>query len=464
MQQQSPEKNTHTPRQQTIFRVVHDRRYTTIANATLQDRNLTWAGRGLIAYLLSLPQDWDICLSHLVNQAPNGWESLRSCIRELLEAKYLTRHQERDRNGRMGRVVYTVFERPYDAEAFADNGLTACGKPVGGLTASGEPATTNNQLQQMTNKSLSQLPKTTQERDIASHNEIQGSGDSDRFPEREQIETLEDNVHNCGQNANQQESSQEEVSTNSQPICNDRSSAPAPTPQNLNFEDGMSAVGAIAPSLMQSPASKANTAHPDDTPTSLDRTQENADHGSHRTTDEAGSPSQDGAKDGMKRDEAGCGEIPDPTDKELLDFIIKEGERLGKSSPIGWAKTCLQNNYVEWLNKCREDRRRRSANGRIRNAPTDRSGQTENPEAYGQHQSSATPYEEPLDPNRLEGQFKRLNAKWQALFGGENSFARHQIAQIREEIESKWQGLIEIVGDCLQLAPGVDPGMEVCPQ
>ena len=51
---------------ETIVRVQrHKRDYVQIANATAQNRRLSWAARGLLIYLLSLPLGWKIRVSHL---------------------------------------------------------------------------------------------------------------------------------------------------------------------------------------------------------------------------------------------------------------------------------------------------------------------------------------------------------------------------------------------------------------
>ncbi|MGR5875594.1 hypothetical protein ACT7DH_27750 [Bacillus pacificus] len=41
-----------------IFRVKKDVNYSVIHNTPLRDEKLSWRAKGLLAYMLSLPDDW----------------------------------------------------------------------------------------------------------------------------------------------------------------------------------------------------------------------------------------------------------------------------------------------------------------------------------------------------------------------------------------------------------------------
>ena len=40
------------------FRVNKDKNYTTINNTGLKDKRLSWKAKGILAYILTLPDDW----------------------------------------------------------------------------------------------------------------------------------------------------------------------------------------------------------------------------------------------------------------------------------------------------------------------------------------------------------------------------------------------------------------------
>ncbi|MDQ0190647.1 hypothetical protein JI721_03080 [Alicyclobacillus cycloheptanicus] len=102
---------------QTIFRHPHNREnpYAQIARATLQDTRLSWKSRGLLAYLLSLPTDWEISFAHLVKQAPDGKTSLQTAIKELQTYGYLEKKSIRDKRGRITKWENIIREVPLEA-------------------------------------------------------------------------------------------------------------------------------------------------------------------------------------------------------------------------------------------------------------------------------------------------------------------------------------------------------------
>ena len=99
----------------TIFKIVKEAKhqYTTILNKTLQDEFLSWEARGLLAYLLSLPEDWDINISHLANMSPScKRKRTLTIVEELIRNGYMRKETIRDTNGRIMRVEYRVWESP----------------------------------------------------------------------------------------------------------------------------------------------------------------------------------------------------------------------------------------------------------------------------------------------------------------------------------------------------------------
>lgn len=97
-----------------IFRVHHRRRYTVIASAALENTALSWKARGLLAYLLTRPDDWRMRFGHLENQAPDGVTALRSGVKELTKAGHLALVTLRDEGGRVVGKEYVVYEDPAD--------------------------------------------------------------------------------------------------------------------------------------------------------------------------------------------------------------------------------------------------------------------------------------------------------------------------------------------------------------
>ena len=103
-----------------IVRIAARRRYSVVPNGALEDARLSWKARGLLAYLLSKPDGWQVRSRHLETVGPDGRDSVRAGLRELEAAGYLRRDTLRDEAGRLS-TVSTLYDSPAgdgdDAEA-----------------------------------------------------------------------------------------------------------------------------------------------------------------------------------------------------------------------------------------------------------------------------------------------------------------------------------------------------------
>ena len=94
-----------------FIKTKKERNYTVLDNTFLKDKSLSWKAKGLMAYFLSLPDDWTIHFSEIEKHATDGKASLRSAINELKEKGYLKAEQKRVDN-RFAEMVYTIIENP----------------------------------------------------------------------------------------------------------------------------------------------------------------------------------------------------------------------------------------------------------------------------------------------------------------------------------------------------------------
>ena len=83
----------------TAIRTSKQDHFTVVSNHYLRDKNLSWAAKGFLTYLLSLPQNWTFTLKHFVQTSKNGKASTRTILRELQQAGYLELKQTRDKKG-----------------------------------------------------------------------------------------------------------------------------------------------------------------------------------------------------------------------------------------------------------------------------------------------------------------------------------------------------------------------------
>jgi len=89
-------------------------RYFVVDNALFNDESLSWEARGLMGYLLSKPDHWQVRLHDLMKRGPAGEHKLRRILRELLHAGYLQRWRIKRPDGTFDWVT-TIHEAPVDA-------------------------------------------------------------------------------------------------------------------------------------------------------------------------------------------------------------------------------------------------------------------------------------------------------------------------------------------------------------
>jgi len=95
-----------------------------ICNIALQDSSLSFKARGLLAYMLSLPKDWDYSIAGLAaTNKTDGICAIRSGVHELMQAGYITRQQTRNEKGGFSGYEYVVHEMP---QALLENDDPSC--------------------------------------------------------------------------------------------------------------------------------------------------------------------------------------------------------------------------------------------------------------------------------------------------------------------------------------------------
>jgi hypothetical protein len=101
----------------TIFRTAkRENPYAQIDKTVLNDTRLSWKAKGLMAFLLSKPDTWEINIKNLIRQAKDGKEAVYSGINELIKFGYIVRTEFRS-NGRFSQIVYLIYENPQLAKA-----------------------------------------------------------------------------------------------------------------------------------------------------------------------------------------------------------------------------------------------------------------------------------------------------------------------------------------------------------
>lgn len=110
MNEQQPE----YPTKQTIFRVEKskDNPFVMMDRRPLEKPYLSWKAKGLLAYLLSRPDNWVINFGDLVKRSTDGEHATRAAAHELINARHIKVEKERDEKGKIVKWTYTVYEQP----------------------------------------------------------------------------------------------------------------------------------------------------------------------------------------------------------------------------------------------------------------------------------------------------------------------------------------------------------------
>lgn len=95
-----------------IYKINKKSNYTTIDNNIFKNKNLSFKATGLLATMLSLPEDWDFSEIGLTKLKLDNKKAIKSALKELEEQGYLVRNRQRDEKGRLKEIVYDIYEEP----------------------------------------------------------------------------------------------------------------------------------------------------------------------------------------------------------------------------------------------------------------------------------------------------------------------------------------------------------------
>ncbi len=112
-----------------MFRISKNKEnpYVMLDKRFLKDKNLSAKAKGILAYLLCLPDDWKIYVTELTQHFSDGVKAINAGIKELIAAGYIRRTKIRSETGHFKGYEYTVLEIPTEMP-FTENGNTENGK------------------------------------------------------------------------------------------------------------------------------------------------------------------------------------------------------------------------------------------------------------------------------------------------------------------------------------------------
>lgn len=141
-----------------IFRVKKNKNnpFVQMYKQPINNENLSFKAKGILAYLLSKPDDWQVYEVDLQKHATDGKTSISNGIKELIEAGYIEREMKRNEKGQFRGYEYRVYEVPPES-GFSDIGLSENGKvdTTNNYITKNKETNTNNGHQQSAKKAKS---------------------------------------------------------------------------------------------------------------------------------------------------------------------------------------------------------------------------------------------------------------------------------------------------------------------
>ena len=92
-----------------VFKIEKTKDYTIMSNYHLRDKSLSYKAKGLLSFMLSLPEDWDYSLNGLVAISKESRDGIRSILKELQEQHYLEIEKYRNDKG-LFEYNYLIYE------------------------------------------------------------------------------------------------------------------------------------------------------------------------------------------------------------------------------------------------------------------------------------------------------------------------------------------------------------------
>ena len=139
-----------------IIRTKREHNYTVISNKVYEKNQLSWQAMGLLGYLLTKPDNWQVMVAELVNvtkdtKKPTGREGIYNIINELKEKGFISVRKNSD-----GSTDYTVYDEPFQNpnqgkpnQAEPNQGKPNQGKPNQGKPNQAEPTLVNTEYKQV---------------------------------------------------------------------------------------------------------------------------------------------------------------------------------------------------------------------------------------------------------------------------------------------------------------------------
>ena len=132
-----------------IYRIHKEDNYVIVDKAFLLNEKISLKAKGLLALLLSYPDNWQFYEAEIVQHAADKANSLSSGLKELIENGYIVRKLGKDETGKFKGYEYHIYEKPITEKPITEkpimeNPITE--KPITEKPITEKPITENSVL------------------------------------------------------------------------------------------------------------------------------------------------------------------------------------------------------------------------------------------------------------------------------------------------------------------------------
>lgn len=112
-----------------VFRIEKSDNYTVMSNYHLRDKNLSLKAKGLLSFMLSLPDNWDYSLNGLVKVLKEEETAIKTALDELKENNYLRVDKLLPNQTKSKKIeyVYSIYEQPIGNQGVENLGVEVQG-------------------------------------------------------------------------------------------------------------------------------------------------------------------------------------------------------------------------------------------------------------------------------------------------------------------------------------------------
>jgi hypothetical protein len=93
-----------------VIKIEKNKNYTVVYNEIFKNPNISARAKGIYAYIMTLPPDWNLILTHLYKQFSEGRDAIKKALAELESYGYIIKERVQNKEGKFTGWNITVLE------------------------------------------------------------------------------------------------------------------------------------------------------------------------------------------------------------------------------------------------------------------------------------------------------------------------------------------------------------------